>query len=180
MKYAGIDPSTKTGLVVLSGDGEVRMKKEMHLTNGIYSSDRELLVYGREIVASLPADATAAIEGFSYGSKGKGVSTQYAVGYSIRFALLDACIPFIEVTPSQVKKFSTGKGNTTKDNMTIPIYKHWGFEHKSDNVRDAFVLAQIVKALQVEEFAPLIEGFYNYQLEVLQAIKNPVSKKKAK
>jgi crossover junction endodeoxyribonuclease RuvC len=36
--------------------------------------------------------------------------------------------------------------------MVLPIYKRWGFEHSGDNVRDAFVLAQIVRALngQVE------------------------------
>jgi crossover junction endodeoxyribonuclease RuvC len=31
--------------------------------------------------------------------------------------------------------------------MVLPIYKRWGFEHNSDNVRDAFVLAQMAKAI---------------------------------
>lgn len=33
--------------------------------------------------------------------------------------------------------------NRSKDNMILPIYKKWGFEHDSDNVRDAYVLARI-------------------------------------
>lgn len=179
MKYAGIDPSTKTGVVVIGATG-VELQEEIQLENGIYSSERELLEYGRSIVGRIPKEAIVGIEGFSFGSKGKGVSTQYAVGYSIRFALLDAGIKFVEVTPSQLKKFATGKGNTTKDNMTIPILRLWGFEHKSDNVRDAFVLAQIVKELQVKATDTLTSQLYNYQLEVLQVLKDGPSGKSKK
>jgi hypothetical protein len=59
---------------------------------------------------------------------------------------------YYDVSITVVKKFATGKGNTKKEEMVLPIYKRWGFEHSSDNVRDAFVLAQIAKALsgQVE------------------------------
>lgn len=171
-RYVGIDPSTKTGFVELSEDGQTAVQQEeIRLINGIYSSDKELLEYGHKIVSRIPQGAVAGIEGFSFGSKGKGVSTQYAVGYSIRFALVAAGIEYIEFKPSQVKKFATGKGNTTKDNMTLPIYRLWGFEHKSDNVRDAYVLAQMAKALKETEGKFKLEDYYQYQLEVLQAVR---------
>ncbi|MGO4369353.1 hypothetical protein AB4Z21_00905 [Paenibacillus sp. MCAF20] len=178
INYVGIDPSTKTGIVVLDTNGEAILKQEIQLVNGIRSTERELLDYGRHIVSMVPPGSKVCVEDFSYGSQGQGVSTQYAVGYSIRFALLDAGIPFIKPTPSQLKKFATGKGNTTKDNMTIPILRLWDFEHKSDNVRDAFVLAQIAKALAVPNIEMLTSQLYNYQTEVLQAILSPAEKKK--
>jgi len=167
--YAGIDPSTKTGVVQFNVFGEVLITEEVKLANGIYSSDSELLNYGKDIVNRITPGSLVGIEGFSYGSKGKGVSTQYAVGYSIRFALVAAGFEYVEITPSQVKKFSTGKGNTTKDNMTIPIYRLWNFEHKSDNVRDAFVLSKVVKALDDAKRAD-IQSYHKYQLEVIQAL----------
>lgn len=87
------------------------------------------------------------IEGFSYGSRGRGVSTQYGIGWILRYVLYYAGVDFIEIPPTTLKKFATGKGNAKKEDMILPIYKRYGFEDKSDNVRDAYVLAQIARAL---------------------------------
>ncbi len=87
------------------------------------------------------------IEGFSYGSKGQGVSIQYGIGWILRYTLYKNNIDFIEVSPNTLKKFATGKGNAKKENMILPIYKRYGFEDDSDNIRDAYVLAQIARAL---------------------------------
>ncbi|KKC49567.1 hypothetical protein VE23_25070 [Paenibacillus sp. D9] len=175
----GIDPSTKTGIVVLDKDGRDIFRKEIQLERGIKSTAKEMKEYGREIVSFVPPGSVVSIEGFSYGSQGQGVSTQYGVGYAIRYELLSAGLSFWEPTPSQVKKFATGKGNTTKDNMTIPILRLWNFEHPSDNVRDAYVLAQIARGLSGA--ADIHDGdYYSYQLEVLQAMKNPPVEKKKK
>lgn len=172
MIFVGIDPSTKTGFVELAEDGKTAVQQEeIKLVNGISSNDKELLEYGHNIVSRIPQGAVVGIEGFSFGSKGKGVSTQYAVGYSIRFALVAAGIEYIEFTPSQLKKFSTGKGNTTKDNMTLPIYRLWGFEHKSDNVRDAYVLAQMAKALTETQCNFNLGDYHKYQQEVINALR---------
>jgi len=46
-----------------------------------------------------------------------------------------------------LKKFASGKGNTKKDELAVHIYKKWGFESKSDNIRDAYVLARMAMAL---------------------------------
>lgn len=180
MRFVGIDPSTKTGFVELDESGVVLQSREIHLKNGIKSTDAELWHYGKTIVSFVPPGSLVSVEGFSFGSQGKGVSTQYGVGFAIRYALQDAGLTYIEPTPTQVKKFATGKGNTKKDNMTIPILRNWNFEHPSDNVRDAFVLAQIAKALHTYNPAFLTADYHNYQLEVLQAIENPVAKKSKK
>ena len=100
-----------------------------------------------QITSQLEPNDIVTIEGFSYGSKGQGVSTQYGLGWIIRYFLYERGYKYIEVPPTSLKKFATGKGTVKKDNMVLPIYKKWGFEHSSDNVRDAFVLAQMAKGM---------------------------------
>ena len=159
--FVGIDPSTKTGLVMLNDKGEAYYKQEIKLKNGMNSTAKEIKEYGKSIAHIIPDGAIVMIEGFSFGSKGKGVSTQYGVGFSIRFALVGRNIPYFEPTPSQVKKFASGKGNTSKDNLIIPLLRHWNFVDPSDNVRDAYILARMSMALKKDTLLT------KYQQEVM-------------
>jgi crossover junction endodeoxyribonuclease RuvC len=143
MRYVGIDPSTKTGIVVMDETRE--WTKE--ITSKIKSDPERFIDLTTQILDWLSEGDRICIEGFSYGSKGKGVSTQYGIGWLIRAELIRNGYTYIDVPPTSVKKFATGKGNTKKDEMVLPIYKKWGFEHASDNVRDAFVLAQMAKGI---------------------------------
>lgn len=148
MRFVGIDLSTKTGLVILDRFGEVITAKE--ITSKIKTDPERMIDLTEQIIDHLQDDDVIAIEGFSYGSRGRGVSFQFGYGYAVRIALYMEGIPFLIVTPSQVKKYATGKGNSSKDNMILPIFKKWGFEHDSDNVRDAYVLAQIASATRLK------------------------------
>lgn len=170
--FVGIDPSTKTGLVMLNEQGQPYYQQEWKLINGIHSTAQQIKEYGESIVRALPEKSIVAIEGFSFSSKGQGVSTQYGVGFAIRFALISRGMMYIEPTPTQVKKFASGKGNTPKDGLVLPIFKQWGFEHSSDNVRDAFILAQMAKSLQKD--AKLTK----YQREVMDMLMKPKEGKK--
>lgn len=144
MRYVGIDPSTKTGLTVLDERGDVLQAKEV---TSKHTKDPERFVdITEQIMHHIKEGDKVALEGFAYGAKGRGVSTQYGIGWIIRTALYYADVDYLEVTPSQLKKFATGKGNSSKDNMILPIYKQWQFESDSDNIRDAFVLSQMGRA----------------------------------
>src|SRR5690625_2294207 len=134
MCYVGLDPSTKTGIVILDKDGNVILEKE--ITTNIKEDPERFIHITEQILEHLKDGDKICIEGFSYGSRGRGVSTQYGIGWTIRTALFYQDVDYTEVTPGGLKKFATGKGNTSKDNMILPIYKRWGYEHKSDNVRD--------------------------------------------
>lgn len=173
MRFVGIDPSTKTGFVALDEQGNTLRAKEL---TGVGSKDpKRMATLVGDIMAHLQPGDIVCIEGFAYGAQGQGVAFQYGLGYAIRLAMYHRKIEFIEVTPAQLKKFCTGKGNAKKENMILPIHKHWGFEHNSDNVRDAYVLAQIGRMLNASHtHIP----FTTYQSEVLKAIINPPSKKK--
>ena len=56
-----------------------------------------------------------AIEGYSYGSKGRAVFNIGELGGVIRTALWDAGVPYVDVPPATLKKYACGKGNANKD-----------------------------------------------------------------
>ncbi|WP_078430466.1 hypothetical protein [Alkalihalobacterium alkalinitrilicum] len=144
MRYIGIDPSTKTGLVILE-NSKVVVGKE--ITSKQKKDPDRFIEIAKKVIAELKEEDEICLEGFSYGSKGSAVSIQYGVGWIIRAMLTEKGFTYNEVAPTALKKYVTGKGNVKKDELVLPIYKRWDFEHKSDNVRDAFVLAQMCRAL---------------------------------
>lgn len=145
MSYIGLDLSTKTGFVQLDDQGEVltaceisyKQKDPERMVN-LISDIEDRLTYGDTIM----------IEGFSFGSKGRGLDFQFGIGWGVRMALFQSGLEYKIISPGGLKKFVSGKGNAKKDIMAIDIYKRWGFEHPSDNVRDAYALAQVGRALQ--------------------------------
>jgi len=164
IKFIGIDPSTKTGIVILDGDGNVLLEEE--ITGKSDTDPKRMVTLTNKIINQIKGqNSVICIEGFSYGSKGRGISFQFGLGHAIRNEMYKHDIKYIDVSPGQLKKFATGKGNTSKDNMILPIYKRWGYEHNSDNVRDAFVLAQIAKGLSFGN------GLVKYQREVIFELK---------
>lgn len=178
IRFVGIDPSSKTGFVALDEQGEVITQKDI---TGIGDKDpRRIGTLVDEIMRHIEPEDNICIEGFAYGAQGRGISFQFGLGYMIRDRLFRKKMPYTDVTPSAVKKFATGKGNTKKDEMVLPIFRRWGFEHSSDNVRDAFVLAQIAKELEEARRTGHIKKSPAFQHEVIDAIINPKIKDKPK
>lgn len=168
MRFVGIDPSTKTGFVALDESGGLLVAKEL---TGVGSKDpnRMATLIG-EVVAHLRRDDRVCIEGFGYASP--QAIQMGGIGWGIRIAMHVRGIEYIEAAPSQLKKFASGKGNTKKDELGIHVFKRWDFEHRSDNVRDAYVLAQIMRGIHTGTYQT------GYQAEVIQAILHPPEKKK--
>lgn len=163
MNYIGLDLSTKTGFVVLDEDGRVLEARE--ITSGKKDIARMIdlsqLIF-RAVYSHEPCKV--AIEGFSYGSKGSGVDFQYGLGWIIRKGLFETEIPFLIVPPTVLKKYAGAKGNAKKDALAVEIFKRWGYEHKSDNVRDAYVLAQMARGSVYTNDRP------KFQQEALQKV----------
>jgi crossover junction endodeoxyribonuclease RuvC len=170
MRFVGIDPSTKTGFLAMDEQGEVLRAKEL---TGVGSKDPYRMATLIDEVADYvqPGDFIV-IEGFGFASQ-QAIQLG-GIGWGIRMALLRRNHSYIEASPSQLKKFASGKGNTKKDELAVHIYKNFGFEHPSDNVRDAFVLAEIARGLTMNT------NRHKYQLEVIDAILNPKPKTKKK
>jgi len=170
-RYVGIDPSTKTGLVILDEEGSVIESEEVTKEGADPQRMSSLIDY---IVSKIQLGDRVGIEGFSFASKGQGVDFQYGLGWALRIALFKKGIHYIEPAPTQVKKFATGKGTADKTEVALGLFKRYGYENKSDNVRDAFTVAQIVRGYFNQE------KLVSHQREVIGAMKNPVTKKSKK
>ena len=120
------------------------------------------LVWLREHVLSMarygvrPEDANCAppriaclvlIEGYAFGAKGSSGISLGELGGVTRLALWDEKIPYIEVPPTQVKKFITGKGGAQKDIVLKEVFKRYGADFDDNNIADAFALAQLGRAI---------------------------------
>lgn len=70
-----------------------------------------------------------------------------ALGAVIRLALYETGLPFFIITPSQLKKYITGKGNSPKSMVIKEVYKKWKIDCKDDNQADATVLAHVSEAV---------------------------------
>lgn len=159
-RYVGIDPSTKTGVVILDAEGNVLENIEIQGEGEDPGRINDVVVRTLRLIERTDC---VAIENFSHGSTGAYVGQQYAIGWAIRIGLYVRKQPYIEVAPNSLKKFATGVGKGSKDELILPIYKRWGFEHPSDNVRDAFVLAQIIRSMHepVQLIKPQQEVIHN-------------------
>lgn len=168
MRFVGIDPSTKTGLVIINTDGEIINAEEITAK----SKDPERMVSIIDgVMGELSPGDDIAIEGFAYGANGNAISIQYGLGWGLRMALYTDKYSYLDVPPTSLKKFASGRGNTKKDELAVHIFKRWGFEHKSDNVRDAFVLAHIARLAHLKGRSGI--NLPTHQQDALKAILEP-------
>ncbi|MBH0331456.1 hypothetical protein ABH14_16910 [Brevibacillus brevis] len=162
MRYIGLDLSTKTGFVALDSSGKVLEAKEIICQSKDAAGISE---FTHSVWNEIETNDTIALEGFSYGSKGRGVDFQYGVGWIIRTKLFEWGYRGIEPAPSQVKKFAGAKGNANKNVVMREAYKRWGFEHDSDNVVDAYILAEMCRLYCVDGDMP------KFQREILETVR---------
>lgn len=158
-RFVGIDPSLRTGFVVLSPYGEVIETKEIERDGDDPARMSDLI---QAVVDAVHDTDFVAIEGFGYASQ-RGFLLG-GIGWGIRIELYRRGIPYVDVAPSLLKKFTGAKGNASKERVAVEVYKRWGFESDSNNVVDAFVLAQIARVLHEQIELP------KFQQEVLNKI----------
>ncbi len=145
----GLDLSlTSTGIVVLSGDSSIHncviSSKAIGELIRLYDITSRVLQKCDVFTPSL-----VCIEGYAFGMPGRANSlTQLAeVAGVIKLEFYKHNVHFRIIPPATVKKFATGRGNAKKDEMRLAVFKKWGFEAPTTDEVDAFVLAQIGRAL---------------------------------
>lgn len=89
------------------------------------------------------------------------------LGTLVRMALYESGLPFIIVSPSQIKKFGTGKGNCDKNMVLREVYKKWQVDAKDDNQADAYVLARIAESIMKKNLG--ISTLLKYEQDVVSA-----------
>ncbi|WP_028589452.1 hypothetical protein [Paenibacillus massiliensis] len=168
-RFVGIDPSTKTGICILDTNGNVLDAYEIEKEG---KDPERMASIIDETISNVEHGDVVAIEGFGFGS-GSGFILG-GIGWGMRMELYNRNINYLEVAPSALKKFASGKGNINKDVLAVEIFKRWEYEHASDNVRDAFVLAQIARA------ARMGTSTTQFQKDVIQTILAPPEEKAEK
>lgn len=139
MMVAGIDLSTRTGVVVLDDSGTVLFSDELRAKSRDTEGMADLVQ--RVIMATMSADLIA-IEGFAYGAQGNAVDWQYGLGHVVRYELHKRGKTYRVLAPSALKKYTGAKGNASKVSVAMEVYKKYGVTFHTDNITDAFVLAQ--------------------------------------
>jgi Holliday junction resolvasome RuvABC endonuclease subunit len=80
-----------------------------------------------------------AVEGYSYNSRNGGEKLG-ELGGVIRLALYDYGIDYVDVPPASLKKYATGKGNASKNEVLAAAVRRLGYDGADDNEADALWL----------------------------------------
>jgi len=125
LTHTGYCLNGETGVIASRKRGWDRIAE---ITSRVYE-----LTFGVDVVV---------IEGYSYGSKGQAVYQIAELGGIIRFWLYTRRMLTVEITPSTLKKFATGKGNAPKSAMVAAAVRrfHLPEGHDDDNEADAYLL----------------------------------------
>ena len=117
-----------------------------------------------EVAVHIPHTNIAIIEGYSFGSQGRATFSIGELGGVIKLLMYDFTIPYIDVAPSALKKFATGKGNANKDEVLAAAIRKFNFQGSDNNEADAYILNKIGNA----KYNKTIK--LTYQQEVLDKI----------
>lgn len=150
----GVDPSLSgLALCLLRGDG-------LHFSNTLSSKPptvkslrNRMARYGfladrvLEWMGDKRWPRLILLEGYSYGSKGSSVLSLAEFGAVLRLKLMSSALSHgsvvVEVPPSVLKKFATGKGNANKTLVVSSLSKRYGLNFQDDNQADAYGLARL-------------------------------------
>lgn len=139
MNVVGIDPSlTATGLAYADGStATVTFSKattgDQRLASIATQINNPEFQYadGRRVDLAILEDLPTHAHGAGITGMVQGV---------VRVQLMRDGIPYITVPAATLKKFATGKGNATKPDMRMELYKRTGIDLKDDNQVDAWWL----------------------------------------
>jgi crossover junction endodeoxyribonuclease RuvC len=106
---------------------------------------RNLIQAEVQRVASMDAPLIL-VEGYSFGSRNSQAHAAGELGGIVRMMLWENQYAYVDVPPTCLKKFATGKGNAAKGDVMSSISARTGIVWSgkgSDDICDAFVLEQI-------------------------------------
>lgn len=143
----GIDLGSNTGISVINEDGTVAMAdlfkfplSKNPATRFIKAQDE----FAEQIQFWRPAF-------IGYEAVYRWASSQAAFLYNGFLAQLlieayKANIPIVGYSPSEIKKFATGKGRASKEQMIAEANSRFGLFLKDDNIADSLLVASLTKS----------------------------------
>ena len=141
----GLDSGTSTGYAVLTSTGETLALGALDFSKSSRYVRWTAMRQALGILLDQYTPTLTVIEGYGYGNA-FSLATLVEYGTVLRLLLLDRSIPFVEIPPLTLKAFIT-KGTAKKDEMRLRAYQLWGVEHASHDAVDAYVAAQLARAI---------------------------------
>ena len=138
----GLDPSL-TGLGLATGEGLSTITSKP--AGATIAARAERIVTMADAVARrIPESSLVVIEGPAYSRQlGAGHHLSAGLWWVLAVELTHRGHTLIEVSPSALKKFATGKGNATKPDMRMAMFQRTGLDERDDNRVDAYFLRQV-------------------------------------
>jgi Holliday junction resolvasome RuvABC endonuclease subunit len=130
--------------MALVGDNEDR-GKTVHIPRERGFLRLQLIAKDVEETLQVWKPAFVAIESYAYVKNISAFVRLVEVGTVIRVTLRQLDIAWVEVPPPVLKKWTTGKGNSKKDQMAVFVKQRWGFTSHSHDIIDAYALAQMAQ-----------------------------------
>lgn len=145
---AGIDLSLRrSGFTIIDKDGKI-LHQEFLKTDKMRGMQRLLFIKTR-IIQKLNEFKVSKviIEGYSFGSKGAAVVSLGELGGVVRLAMFESKFTYLDCSPSSLKAYTTGKGNSDKEMMRIAVRVKYGIDYEDDNVCDSYALCMMAYEL---------------------------------
>lgn len=141
---AGIDPSTKCiGYADPTGVTH-RIEPRHGASDNALRLDELETGLGRAIAIHPPRPDLILIEGYSLHSPGRLALIRLGeIGGVIRRMLRANGFEYVEIPPSSLKRFATGRGNATKDQMVAAAIRLGARGSVNDDEADAFHLRRM-------------------------------------
>lgn len=137
--FLAVDLSlTSTGWALSDGTSGVLVPPS-HASRGI---DRVRWIRDRVLERSAGATVVA-LEGYSFASKGRAIIDLGELGGSVRCALKDAAIVYVDIPPACRAMFATGKGNAGKPEVLAAAIRRLEYAGHDHNVADALWLLRM-------------------------------------
>lgn len=143
MRTVGLDVATCTGMALV-GEGQDRGKTvEVPRERGYL----RLQMIANDVAHTLHVwkPKFVAIERYAYVRNIGAFITLVEVGTMIRSVCYTLNLPWVEVPPTVLKKWTTGKGNAKKEQMAAAVTERWHYKSHSHDIVDAFALAQMAQ-----------------------------------
>ncbi|WP_342479487.1 hypothetical protein [Paenibacillus sp. FSL F4-0097] len=181
MRFVGIDPATTTGFVALDEEGNVLVATDVkgvgkRVPGGI--SIGMLVSLENKLYNLLKPGDIVAIEESAKKTQ-RGVTTGMIHG-GLRSMLYRKGLEFVDVNPQRTKGFVNRNQRVTssekKKHVAAGVLEHYGYEHSSDNVTDAYIIAKIAQALYAVKNGGSLELYTSYQQRIIKAIISPEAK----